>query len=66
MKILNRVGPVEVDEYRGVIRVSRRSRSLKLLHPKIETWKALGSFGNYSSNNMASLHSSLRIPASLL
>jgi hypothetical protein len=37
-----RVGPIEVDEYRVVVlRVSRQSRYLKLLHPKVESSKAL-------------------------
>lgn len=62
-----RVGPIEVDEYRGVVlMVSRQSRSTKLLHPRVRSSKALGSFGNYSSNKTVSLHSSLRIPATLL
>jgi hypothetical protein len=62
-----KVGPVEVDEYRGVVlRVRWQSHSLKLLHSKVEISKALGSFGNYSSNNMASLHSRLRITATVL
>jgi len=45
---------------------SRQSRFLKLQDPKVESLKALGSFGIDSSNTMASLYSSLRIPASLL